>query len=254
MITNYQKVKYAHIILGVSLITTLIFAFDPIMLALGLIVSWFIWTIGLTVSLHKFSSHRTFKAKNKVIKNILLWFGAITTMGTAVDFSAGHRVHHKFADTPKDPYDTTGTFWHKVKLFFYYFPTTKISPMVIKDLLKDKEHRFFRDNYWKIVLPYPIILLAIDPVWFGYFYALPVIYVLLGMGYVTVWAHLPYMQKLGTRPYDTDDTSWNSKLMVYLLGGEGYHNTHHRYPSRWNYETQPGDFDASAHIIKLIKE
>jgi len=252
--SNYEKVKMAHLILAMSFILTLVFAFSWKLLALGLLLSWFIWTVGLTISLHKFSSHRTFKARNKVIKIILLWFGAITTMGTAIDFSAGHRVHHKFADTEKDPYNVEGSFWHKVKLFFYYFPTAKISPLVIKDLLRDKEHAFFNKHYWKIVLPYPIILLLINPVYFGYFYALPVLYVLIGMGYVTVWAHLPYLQKLGTRPYDTTDNSWNSKLMVWLLGGEGYHNTHHKYPSRWNYESCPGNFDASAHIIKLIKE
>jgi fatty-acid desaturase len=88
---------------------------------------------------------------------------------------------------------------------------------------------------------------------FGYFYALPIAYIILGMGYVTVIAHLPSLQKFGTRPFTTTDNSWNSKLFAILLAGEGYHNTHHAFPGRSNYETQPGDIDLSGRIIELLK-
>jgi stearoyl-CoA desaturase (delta-9 desaturase) len=233
---------------------TLLLAFDLTLLISGLAVSWLFWCFGLTISLHKMSSHKAFEPKNKLIKYILLWFGTVITMGSAIDFSAGHRQHHKFADTDKDPYNIEGSFFHKFKLFFYWFPTSKISPLVIKDLLKDKEHVLFNNHYWKILAIYPAILLLINPVYVAYFYALPVIYVLIGMGYVTVWAHLPYMQQLGTRPYATDDNSWNSKLFVWLLAGEGYHNTHHQFPGYWNYETLPGDIDISGRIIKVLKK
>lgn len=252
--SNYQKVKFAHIVAIFTLIATLYFAFDPVLLVGGLITSWIMWCFGLTISLHKMSSHKTFNPKNKLIKYILMWFGSVITMGTAIDFSAGHRQHHKFADTEKDPYNIEGSFWHKFKLFFYWFPTSMISPLVIKDLLKDKDYVFFNKHYWKITLVYPVILFLINPVYIGYFYALPIVYVLLGMGYVTVWAHLPYLQRFGTVDHVTSDNSWNSKLFVWLLAGEGYHNTHHAFPGKYNYETLPGDFDISGRIIKLIKE
>ena len=121
--------------------------------------------------------------------------------------------------------------------------------MVIKDLLKDKDHTFFNDNYWKILLVYPTVLLLINPVWFGYFYALPIVYTVLGMGYVTVLAHLPSLNKYGTKPYTTSDNSWNSQLFAVLLAGEGYHNTHHAHPGRYIYEKT----DISGQIIKLLK-
>lgn len=244
--TNYNKIKLAQGVSVIATILTLIFEFNLTLLLLGLAVSWVFYCVGLSICLHKLASHQTFKPKNAVIKYILLWFGTVVTMGSTINFAAGHRQHHRFSDTPDDPYCLTGTLWHKVKLFFYWFPTYKISPLIIKDLLRDKDHVCFNDNYWKILLLYPIILLAINPVWVGYFYALPVTYVLLGMGYVTVIAHL----RLGNRPYDTNDNSWDSKVFAVLLAGEGYHNTHHAHPG-WS---TLGPLDVAGHIIELIRK
>lgn len=251
--TNYEKIKLAQAIAIISTAVTLIFAFNLTLLLLGLLTGWIFWCFGLTISLHKYSSHRSFTPRNKLIKYVLLWFATVITMGSTINFSAGHRQHHKYADTFEDPYDLAGTTWHRIKLFFYWFPIYKINPMIIKDLLRDKEHSFFNNHYWKILLVYPTILLLIDPVLFGYFYALPIVYIILGMGYVTVIAHLPNLQKFGTRPFTTTDNSWNSKLFAILLAGEGYHNTHHAFPGRSNYETQPGDIDLSGRIIELLK-
>lgn len=243
--TNYNKIKLAQGISVLVTILTLIFKFDLTMLLLGLAISWVFYCVGLSICLHKLASHQTFKPKNAVIKYILLWFGTVVTMGSTINFAAGHRQHHRMSDTPDDPYCLTGTLWHKVKLFFYWFPAYKISPLIIKDLLRDKDHVRFNDNYWKILLLYPIILLAINPVWFGYFYALPVTYVLLGMGYVTVIAHL----RLGNRPYNTNDNSWDSNLFAVLLAGEGYHNTHHAHPG----QSTLGPLDAAGYVIELIR-
>ncbi len=252
--TNYQKIKLAHVVCWISVIATLTFAFSWTMLVAGFLVSWIFWCMGLTIGLHKYSSHRTFETKNQFIKYLLLWFSTVVTMGSTINFAAGHRQHHKHSDTPEDPYYLKGNFWHKFKLFFYWFPTYKISPLIIKDLLRDQDHVRFNDHYWKILLVYPVILLLINPAWFGYFYALPVVYTILGMGYVTVWAHLPKFKKFGSAPYQTGDDSWNSQLFSVLLSGEGYHNTHHANPGKYDYSTGQGEWDVSGKIIKLLKK
>jgi fatty-acid desaturase len=244
--TNYNKIKLTQAIAVLASVLTVSFAFNFMLLMLGLLVGWVFFCIGLSICLHKLASHRSFEPKNALIKYVLLWFGTVVTMGSTINFAAGHRQHHKHADTAEDPYYLQGSLWHKIKLFFYWFPTYKINPMIIKDLLRDKDHVWFNDNYWKILLPYPIILMAIDPIYVGYFYALPVTYVLLGMGYVTVVAHL----KLGDRPFNTNDNSWDSKLFAVLLAGEGYHNSHHN-DSRKNVL---GRYDNAGKLIELIKK
>jgi len=250
--SNYNKVKLAQAICLVATLWVTTFNFNITFLLLGLVVSWLAYCFGLSISLHKYSSHRTFEPKNKVIKYFLLWIGNIVTMGTSLEFAAGHRTHHKHSDTSEDPYNLDGGLWHRIKLFFYWFPTRKINPLIIRDLLRDKDQQFFNRNYWKILLPYPFILLAIDPILFGYFYAMPVVYVLLGMGYITVIAHLPSLQKIGATPFDTNDMSWNSRVVGWILAGEGYHNTHHAHPGSYTYELSPGDIDISAKIIKRL--
>jgi fatty-acid desaturase len=242
--SNYDKIKLAQAVAVISVLLTLIFAFDWQLFLIGILVSWIFYCIGLSVCLHKYASHRTFET-NRVIKYIILWFGSVVTMGSTINFAAGHRQHHRTSDTFDDPYCLTGTLWHKVKLFFYWFPTYKISPLIIKDLLRDKDHVWFNDNYWKVLLSYPIVLFLLDPLWAVYFWALPVTYVLLGMGYVTVIAHL----RLGWRPFDTKDNSWDNHTIAILLAGEGYHNTHHAYPGR----SSLGRFDAAGWVINKIK-
>lgn len=247
--TNYNKIKLAQAICMISVLLTLTLSFSWTLLLSGLAVSWLFWCFGLNITLHKLSSHRTFEPRNRLIKYFLLWTGTVIAMGSSINFAAGHRQHHVHADTPQDPYCLDGTVWHRIKLFFYWFPAYKINPMTIKDLLRDPDHSLFNAHYWKILAVYPLVLLLIDPVLFGYFYALPVTYIILGMGYVTVLAHSKRLQKFGTRPYNTNDNSWNSQLFVWLLAGEGYHNTHHAQPGRYDY----GVGDISGKIIKWLK-
>ena len=115
--TNYNKLKLAQATALFCTIITLLFAFNLSLLLLGLLTGWIMWGLGLTISLHRHSSHKSFTVTNKIIQYILLWCGTIITMGSAINFAAGHRQHHKFSDTDKDPYDLTGSLWHKIKLF-----------------------------------------------------------------------------------------------------------------------------------------
>ena len=251
--SNYEKVKLAQAICVASTLLVLITNFNLLFLIIGLVMGWLFFCFGLAISLHKYSSHRTFEPRNKLIKYFLLWAGVQVTMGTPIDFAAGHRQHHVHSDTELDPYYLNHGLWHRIKLFFYWFPTSKISPLIIRDLLKDKDHTFINRHYWKILSVYPIVLLLIDPVWFGYFYAMPVVYVLLGMGYVTVTAHLPQFHKYGTVDNAIGDNSWNSKLFSIILAGEGLHNNHHASPGSYNYEKTIKDIDPSGRIIKYLR-
>lgn len=249
-LSNYDRVKLAHLVSLMIFLLTVIHAFSWTLLLSGLIVSWMFYCFGLAISLHKYSSHRTFEPKNRFIKLFLLWVGNQVTMGSSIAFAAGHRQHHVHSDTEKDPYYLDQGIGHKIKLFFYWFPEYKINPMVIKDLIRDKDHSFFNRHYWKITLVYPLLLALINPVLVGYFYAMPVLYVLLGMGYVTVIAHLPCFS---SRKQPTQDNSWNSQLFSFILAGEGLHNNHHANPGNSNYEHFPEDFDPSGRIIEYLK-
>jgi len=255
--TNDSKVKWAQAFVYIGSITTLIFLFDWTMLLLGIVAGWVLFGVGVSICLHKWASHKTFIPKNKFWKIIILFFGTLCTLGSTISWAAGHREHHRFTDKDGDPHRPAGSLWHKIKVYFYYFPTYPISPMLIKDLTVDRDHKWFHRNYYKIIYAYILGLFLINPSYAGYFYFIPALYVFTGISWVTVIAHIPTNGRFGFRKdtwriYKSDDYTYNSHIWQFLLMGEGYHNTHHSSPWLWNNAILPGEFDISATIIKHI--
>jgi len=255
--TNDSKVKIAQAIAYAGSAITLIFFFDWKLFLLALIGGWLLFGIGVSICLHKWASHRTFAPKNVFWKTIILFFGTLCTLGSTISWAAGHREHHRFTDKAGDPHRPAGSLWHKIKVYFYYFPTYPISPMLIKDLTIDTGHKWFHKNYYKVIYAYALGLFLIDPMYAGYFYCLPVLYVFTGISWVTVIAHIPTNGRFGYRTdtwriYKSDDYTYNSHVWQFLLMGEGYHNTHHSCPWLWNNAILPGEFDISGKIIKHI--
>ena len=94
----------------------------------------------------------------------------------------------------------------------------------------------------------------VDPVLVVYLFAIPVVYCLLGMSWVTVIAHSETLQRWfrGTKPHNENDLSWDSVLFTWLFAGEGYHETHHAYPGERNYGKRNNKFDLSGEIADLL--
>jgi stearoyl-CoA desaturase (delta-9 desaturase) len=255
--TNDSKVKIAQAFAYIGSLLTLIFAWNLKLFLFALFCGWLLFGIGVSICLHKWASHRTFTPRNQFWKTVILWFGSMCTLGSTISWAAGHREHHRFTDKQGDPHSPSGSLWHKIKVYFYYFPTYPISPMLIKDLTIDTGHKWFHKHYYKVIYSYALGLFLIDPIYAGYFYCLPVLYVFTGISWVTVIAHLPYSGRWGYRSdtyriYKSDDYTYNSHVWQFLLMGEGYHNTHHTCPWLWNNAMLPKEFDISGQIIKRI--
>lgn len=256
-LSNYQQTLIVQSALYLTALAGLIFAFSWAMLLLGLVVGWVIFCLGVSISLHKHASHRTFEPRNRVIKLLLLWLGAQCTLGSNIGFAAGHRQHHRASDTETDPFVLTNSLWHNIKLWFYHFPTDNISPRLIKDLTSDDDYKFVHKHYWKIWAVVPTTILTLGgPVVFAYCFALPMVYVFLGMSYVTVVAHSSTWRRWfsSTSNFDTHDQSWDSKFFTVLFAGEGYHHTHHAKPGEYSYSIPGKQFDFSGYVIKYLKK
>ena len=93
---------------------------------------------------------------------------------------------------------------------------------------------------------YPILVLALGgPVAVVYFVAMPVTYMVLGMSWVTVIAHLgPYNQ-------ETKDRSWDSRLFTALFAGEGLHGSHHQHPGQCDFNYSK--FDPTGLFVRYFK-
>ena len=253
-IANYNRVRIAQATMYLLVIGVIFTNFNLGLLILGLVLGYILFTVGVSVSLHKYVSHRALEPRNRLVKHLLLCMGIMTTLGTPIEFAAGHRTHHVHSDTDKDPFVLTNSWLHNIKLWFLWVETEKINPRVVIDLMKDKEVKFYHNNYWKIWSVYPIILFMVDPAMVVYLFALPVVYCLLGMSWVTVIAHSESLQRWfqGNKPHNEKDLSWDSLLFTVLFAGEGYHETHHAYPGERNYGRKNGRFDLSGEVADLL--
>ena len=50
--------------------------------------------------------------------------------------------------------------------------------------------------------------------------------------------------------FELADNSWNNKWIHAFDLGEGLHNNHHKYPSRYNEACKPDEFDFAGWLVK----
>ena len=253
--SNYNQPLWVQSIIYLTAIAGVILTFDLQLLLLGIILGWLLFCVGVSVTLHKYLSHRSFTPKNKAIKLILLWLATQTTLGSPIGFAAGHRQHHVDSDGDTDPFRLSENFVHNLGLWFYHFPLDNISPRLIKDLSRDPDIKFFHKHYWKIWSALPIVIGVINPLLLIYFVAVPIVYCFLGMSYVTVVAHSTTWKKVfkGTQKFNDLDSSWDSKFFTLMFSGEGYHHAHHVEPGQYDYSVINNKFDFSGYLIGRIK-
>jgi stearoyl-CoA desaturase (delta-9 desaturase) len=86
----------------------------------------------------------------------------------------------------------------------------------------------------------------------AWWYLLIPVHILMGPihGVVINW----FAHKYGEVNFETDNTSKNLFKVDMLMLGEGYHNNHHKFPSRSNFAAKRGEFDPVYPIIRLLSK
>lgn len=249
------RVKLLQAFAYLGFVYTIVCQFNLVWFLLSFfLLGWFMTLVGVSCGLHKYSSHKNFEAKNKVIKFFLLFFATIMSLGSTIAWSSTHRKHHQTSDTLDDPHspNVDSGLWRSIKLWFYYFPTYHVSPRIVKDLSVDPMHKFFHKHYFKITLAYVAVLALVDIKAACYFYFVPVIYGFQATSYITVLAHNPWLSKFGYRNFETSDRSFNSKIAAIFCPCDGNHNNHHAKAGAATNMLRSGDWDTGYWFIKLI--
>ncbi|KAJ3038378.1 hypothetical protein HDU99_010310, partial [Rhizoclosmatium hyalinum] len=78
-------------------------------------VLYYFWSgLGITAGYHRYWSHRSYDA-TRLWQFIMMLAGSSAVEGSIKWWSRGHRVHHRFTDTDKDPYNAKkGFFWSHI--------------------------------------------------------------------------------------------------------------------------------------------
>jgi stearoyl-CoA desaturase (delta-9 desaturase) len=169
-----------------------------------------------------------------------------------------HRMHHAFTDTEDDPHSPS---YDKNILAMMWRTKNIYSGILDKSI--PVEERFSKNvpewkwfDTWANFWGSRIIWIAVY-VWFyvtfapsAWWYILIPIHAIMGPlhGLIINW----FAHKYGDVNFETDNTSKNLFRVDLLMFGEGYHNNHHKYPSRTNFAAKKGEFDLCSPIINVL--
>jgi len=233
-----------------------------------LICGWFFTGSGITVGFHRLLTHRSFDTYRPV-KWFWMALGALSIEGSPLVWCAIHRRHHELSDRPGDPHsprlygerliDVLRGLWHAQTgwLFTGYWTQPELVRYV-PDLLSDPALVLVDRLYYLWV----IFSLAL-PTLFGGLATMSWKGALLGLlwgGLVRIfithhitWSINSVCHVFGRKEYEAHDDSRNNWVCGVLGLGEGWHNSHHAFPTSARHGLAWWQFDASWLIIRAMQ-
>jgi stearoyl-CoA desaturase (delta-9 desaturase) len=222
---------------------------------------YFIRMFAITGFYHRYFSHNAFKV-NRFWQFIFAVIGNSSVQRGPLWWAAHHRHHHRYADTEKDIHSPSrhGFIWSHIGWLTSpaNFPTKM---QYVKDWAKYPELRWI--NRFDTVIP---VLLAVILFWGGnllqkyapglgtngpqlLIWGFFISSVLLFHGTVTINS---FDHMIGSRRYDTPDTSRNNAILALITLGEGWHNNHHHYAISARQGFYWWEIDITYYLLKLL--
>ncbi|KAJ3097604.1 hypothetical protein HDU97_004732 [Phlyctochytrium planicorne] len=256
---SLNDVRWLHV--GLLFGTPLIALYG--LLYVKLTLPTFIWTLfyyfltgfGITGGYHRYWSHRSYEA-TRGFQYFLMFIASGAVEGSIRWWCRDHRAHHRFTDTPRDPYGAqNGLFWSHIGWMLVKQDKNTIGKVDISDLNRDPMIIWQHKNYLSIagfmafVLPTLVAGLGWGDWAGGYFYAgvLRLVFVHHATFCVNSLAHF-----LGEFSFDDKHTPRDHFITAIVTLGEGYHNFHHEFPSDYRNAIQWYQYDPTKWTIWLF--
>lgn len=111
------------------------------------IIYYFITGFGITGGYHRYWSHRTYEA-TAPFRLFLMLAGTGAVEGSIKWWARDHRAHHRYTDTPKDPYSAKrGLFYAHIGWMLLKKPKTGHGTVDVSNLNKDPLVTWQHKNY-----------------------------------------------------------------------------------------------------------
>eukprot|EP00457_Paulinella_chromatophora_P002084 gb/GEZN01002088.1/.p1 GENE.gb/GEZN01002088.1/~~gb/GEZN01002088.1/.p1 ORF type:complete len:737 (-),score=103.98 gb/GEZN01002088.1/:347-2557(-) len=219
-------------------------------------VIWYFYTaLGITAGYHRLWAHRAYEA-SPIVEYLLMLGGTGALEGSIKWWCGGHRVHHRYTDTPKDPYNAKFGFWYSHMGWMLVKPEPKFAVKAdIRDLKKkwfvNFQHKHFAwlGPFMSLVAPTLIAGLGWGDWRGGYFYAGALRQVVIHHSTFCVnsLAHM-----LGEHTFDDERSPRDHFITALITCGEGYHNFHHEFPNDYRNAIKFYQYDPTKWFIKLL--
>jgi len=220
---------------------------------------------GVTIGFHRMLTHRSFEAKPWVRAAFAI-FGSMSVQGAVIHWVADHRRHHAFTDEEGDPHSPhthsgegvkgvlTGL-WHSHMGWLFENQRTSATRYA-PDLKKDPIIRWVDKLFpvWAL-LGLAIPFLAGFALSGGSLFAGFTAFVWAGLVRVfllhhATWSVNSICHMYGRRPYDIDDESRDNWLVALVSLGEGWHHSHHAFPTSAQHGLRRFQPDPSYAVIR----
>ncbi len=263
-ITNFLAVVVP--LLGLCSIAVFLWGWGFSWTDLGLLLGMYLVTaLGITVGYHRLFVHRSFETYG-FVKFILGVLGSMAVEGPVLKWVAQHRRHHQHSDRPGDPHSphlhgrgfrsVLRGLWH-AHIGWVFQADPPDLDRYIKDLLQSRLMRVVSalTPLWialSVLLPGllgGIITQTWGGVWTGLIWGgLVRIFV---VHHIT-WSVNSVCHLWGFRPYRSEDESRDNPVFGVLALGEGYHNTHHAFPTSARHGLRWWQIDISYYVIRIL--
>lgn len=232
----------------------------------GLLAGMYVLTVlGITVGFHRLFTHRAFET-NRVVEFILGVLGSMAVQGRLFTWVALHRRHHQHSDEVNDPHSPHHAgegvwgvlrgLWHAHIGWLFRLKPLDL-PRYVKDLTQSRHLRIVDRLFFVWVAAGMFIPALIGGLlaqtWAGAFWGFVwggLVRVLL-VHHVT-WSINSVCHLWGRRPYQSGDESRNNFLFGVLALGEGWHNTHHAFPTSARHGLRWWQPDVSYWVIRAL--
>lgn len=226
------------------------------------VAHWYLSLFTQTFFQHRYAAHRAF-TMNKFWERFFFVFTYITQGPSYMSpkaYAILHRMHHAYTDTEKDPHSPSfdknffSMMWRtRNECHGLYKGTIKAEERFAKNVPEWKWFDWWGNTWFSMILwsaLYAGFYIAFAPS--AWWYVLIPVHILLPPihGVIVNW----YGHKYGRVNFETGNTSKNLFKVDFFMFGEGYHNNHHKFPSRSNFAAKKGEFDLCYPIIVLLNK
>ncbi len=209
--------------------------------------------LSVTAGYHRLFSHRAYSA-HPILETLLLIAGSTAFENSALHWSSDHRVHHKFVDTDRDPYNINKGGWWAHMLWIFYKDLPGRSFVEDADLTSNP--RVMWQHRWNV--PLSVVFGFGLPALVGWMMGDALAGLLWG-GFLRIFVvhHTTFFVNslahlYGTKPYKSDETARDNFVVALLTNGEGYHNFHHAFPADFRNGIHWYHWDPTKWLIQAL--
>ena len=223
---------------------------------------------GVTIGFHRLFTHRSFEAK-PWLRATLAALGSMSVQGAVIHWVADHRKHHAFTDEEGDPHSPhlqEGTGWRGVLSGLWHShmgwlfggersSAKRFAPDLRKDPMIRRIDRLF--PLWVtlgLVIPFVAgLALSGGELVAGLTAALWAGLVRVFLQHHATWSVNSICHMYGKQPFAIKDESRNNWAVALVSHGEGWHHSHHAFPTSARHGLDKTQLDPSYAVIRLFE-